>query len=74
MAKSKEVGRIQFTLTLPLKSGLKVYDMAEKMGVGANKVLQELFNYAAPKAKIKRVAKQMYGIIFDDAATEEEEE
>lgn len=74
MAKSREVGRIQFTLTLPLKSGLQVYDMADKMGVGANKVLQELFNYAAPKAKVKRISKTMYGIVFDSAAAEEEEE
>lgn len=65
MNRTKEIGRIQFTLTLPISTGLKVYEMAESLGVGANKVLQEMFGFAIQFAKIKRVGKNTRTIVFE---------
>lgn len=67
MARSKEVGRIQFTLTLPITTGLKVYEMAEQLDVGANKILQEMFAYAIQFAKIRRVGKSTRTLVFENS-------
>ena len=64
--RSKEVGRIMFTCSLPLKTGVKVYEFAEKMDVGANKVLQELFAYAIEHAHCKKVSRDTVALVFDD--------
>lgn len=66
MAKSKEVGRIQFTCTLPLRCGLKVYDLAEKLDVGANKVLQILAAYAVDRAYIGHTSEDIETILFKE--------
>ena len=66
MARSKEVGRVLFTCSLPLSTGLKVYEFAEKMDVGANKVIQELCAYAVKHAQCKRVSRDSVGLAFDN--------
>ena len=66
MARTKEVGRVLLTCSLPLTTCIKVYEFAEKMDVGANKVIQELCAYAVKHAQCKRVSRDSIGLVFDN--------
>lgn len=72
-SRSKEVGRVQFTCTLPLNTGIQVYNFAEKMDCGANKVLQELIAYAVKHAHCRKVNRGAIALVFDDDNKNEEE-
>lgn len=66
MSRSAETGRVLFTFSLPLKQGVKVYEFAEKMDVGANKVLQALIAHAIEHASVKKVGRSSIELVFDD--------
>lgn len=71
MARSTETGRVMFTCTLPLKHGVKVYEFAEKMDVGANKILQQLVSYAVERAQCKKVGRNCIELVFDNEVKED---
>lgn len=70
MARSTETGRVLFTCSLPLKHGLKVYEMMDKMNCGANKVIQELVGYAVERAYVAQITENINAILFRENVEE----
>lgn len=68
MARSKEVGSVYLTFALPLKAGVRVYELSEELNCSANKVLQTLCKYALERAYVSDVSKDIKTILFKDVA------
>lgn len=66
MAKKKEFGSVVFTCIVPLSYGSKIYNLAEKMGCSANKVMQELIKYAADRAYVGHITEDVDAILFKE--------
>lgn len=66
MARSNERGRVMFTCSLPLKVALKIYEMAEELDVGANKIIQEYCGFASDRAYIGLKSNNTAAVLFKE--------
>lgn len=68
MAKHKDFGSVVFTSSVSFQTGLKIYELVDKLGCSTNKVMQELITYAADRAYIGRASKDVEKIMFKEIA------
>lgn len=71
MARNNERGRVLFTCSLPLNVALKIYEFAEQLDVGANKIIQELCGYASDRAYIGLKSNNTAAVLFKENSAAE---
>lgn len=66
MARSSERGRVLFTCSLPLSVAMKIYDLADELEVGANKIIQALCEYSSSRAYVGMKSNDAPGVLFKE--------
>lgn len=66
MARSSDRGRVLFTCSLPLGVAMKIYEFADELDVGANKIIQALCEYASSRAYIGIKSNNTAAVLFKE--------
>ena len=66
MARSSDRGRVLFTCSLPMSVAIKIYDFADELEVGANKIIQALCEYASERAYVGVKSNNVAAVMFKE--------